>query len=97
MIATLESPNSSSLDLQDHPVWVRLGNGSSRIRATGWKQAAWLRRKLHDRGWMCTSPSPSIDPDDYTFFVAKGPATIRRDLQSELESFAGVRLMLEVD
>lgn len=79
----------------DRRVRVRLGSGSSRLRANCWERASAVRRQLHQRGWICTSPSPSPDRDEFVFFVTKGPATVRRDLRAELGSLTGIELVFE--
>jgi len=76
-------------------VRVRLGSGSSRIRASCWEEATRLRRRLHGRGWICTSPCPNVGQNQFTFFVAKGPATVRRDLRSDLESLSEFDFVFE--
>jgi hypothetical protein len=95
MIAVLERETPSAASHFDRRVWVRLGSGSSCIRAKCWQQASAVRRQLHHRGWICTSPSPSWDREEYTFFVTKGPATVRRDLRGELGSLAGTEIVFE--
>jgi hypothetical protein len=95
MIAVLERETPQAAPHLDRRVWVRLGSGSSRIRANCWEGASAVRRQLHQRGWICTSPSPSPDWDQYVFFVTKGPATVRRDLRGELRSLAGTEFVFE--
>ena len=76
-------------------IQVRLGSGTSRIRAGCWEQATRLRRLLHMQGWVCTSPSPNVGENEFTFFVAKGPATVRHDLRSDLESLSEFAFVFE--
>jgi hypothetical protein len=95
MIAMLERETPQAVRHFDRRVWVRLGSGSSRIRANCWERASAVRRQLHLRGWVCTSPSPSPDREEYVFFVTKGPATIRRDLRAELGTLAGTDFVIE--
>ncbi len=95
MIAVLERETPTAAPRFDRRVWVRLGSGSSCIRANCWQQASLVRRQLHQRGWVCTSPSPNPDRDEYAFFVTKGPATVRRDLRGELGSLAGMEIVFE--
>jgi hypothetical protein len=96
MIATLERQPALVADPpRDFDVFLRLTSGTSRVRVTEWAEAAWLRRKLHDRGWVCTSPSPTPRREDYCFFVTRGPATVRRNLVAELQSLAEVNLVFE--
>jgi hypothetical protein len=97
MLATLEHPQPIALQAPpDHEVVVRLTkDGTTRIRATQWDVATWLRRRLHERGWICTSPSPLGEWRDYCFFVTKGPATVRRNLLNELQSMPGLQFRLE--
>jgi hypothetical protein len=95
MIAVLERETPSAAPHFNRRVWVRLGSGSSCIRAKCWQQASAVRRQLHHRGWVCTSPSPNPEREEYAFFVTKGPATVRRDLRAELESLSGMEFFFE--
>ena len=98
MTAVFEGRRATILDLPiDLEIFVHLTNGASRIRAAEWEQATWLRRKLHQRGWVCTSPSPISERRDYCFFVTRGPATLRRNLVSELQSIPGICLVFETE
>jgi hypothetical protein len=95
MIAVLECETDLSRLEPARTVRVRLGSGSSKIRASCWEQATRLRRQLHRQGWICTSPSPNVGQSEFMFFVAKGPATIRRDLRSDLESLSEFDFVFE--
>ena len=99
MIATLEhGPHTALPARSEREVFVRFATtGTSRVRANDWETATWLRRKLYERGWICTSPSPLGDWRDFRFFVTKGPATVRRNLRSELQSIPDLQLRLETD
>ncbi len=95
MIAVLESGMVRTAHEPARTVRVRLGSGSSRIRASCWEEATRLRRHLHRRGWICTSPCPNVGQNEFTFFVAKGPAAVRRDLRGDLESLSEIEFMFE--
>ncbi len=95
MIAVLECGTDRRTLEPACTVRVRLSSGSSKIRASCWEQAARLRRQLHGQGWICTSPCPNVGQNEFTFFVAKGPATIRRDLRSDLESLSEFEFVFE--
>ena len=95
MIAVLECGTHRSALESERTVKVRLGFGSSKIRASCWEQATRLRRQLHGQGWICTSPCPNVGQNEFTFFVAKGPASIRRDLRSDLESLSEFDFVFE--
>jgi hypothetical protein len=95
MIAVLECETDRRKPAPERAVRVRLGSGSSNIRASCWEQATRLRRQLHHQGWICTSPSPNVGQGDFMFFVAKGPATVRRDLRSDLESLSEFDFVFE--
>jgi hypothetical protein len=95
MIAVLECGTDRSTLKPARTVRVRLGSGSSKICASCWEQATRLRRQLYRQGWICTSPSPNVGQNDFTFFVAKGPAAVRRDLRSDLESLSEIDFVFE--
>ena len=95
MIAVLECGTDHRTLEPARTVRVRLGSGSSKIRGSGWEQATRLRRLLHRQGWICTSPSPNVGQNEFTFFVAKGPATIRRNLRNDLESLSEFDFVFE--
>jgi hypothetical protein len=95
MTALLERGTVRSALEPARTVRVRLGSDSSRIRASCWEEAARLRRRLHRQGWTCTSPCPNGGQNEFTFFVAKSPATVRRDLRSDLESLSEIDLVFE--
>lgn len=95
MLAVLERGAVDNSLQQTRRIEVRLGSGSTRIRASAWEQATRLRRLLHMQGWVCTSPSPNVGQKEFTFFVAKGPATVRRDLRSALESLSEFDFVFE--
>jgi hypothetical protein len=95
MTAVLERGTVRSALEPAHTIRVRLRVGSSRIRARCWEQAASLRRQLHRQGWICTSPSPNVGQNEFTFFVTKGPATVRHDLRSDLESLSETEFVFE--
>jgi hypothetical protein len=95
MIAVLECETDRSTLEPERTVSVRLGRGSSNIRASCWEQATRLRRQLHRQGWICTSPCPKVGQSEFTFFVTKGPATVQRDLRSDLESLSEFEFVFE--
>jgi hypothetical protein len=95
MIAVLECGTDRSALEAESTVSVRLGAGSSNIRASCWEQATRLRGQLHRQGWICTSPCPNFGQSEFTFFVTKGPATVRRDLRSDLESLSEFEFVFE--
>jgi hypothetical protein len=95
MIAVLERGTDYSGLEPGRTVQVRLGLGSSNIGASSWEHATRLRRLLHRQGWICTSPSPSVEQREFMFFVAKGPATVRRDLRNDLESLSEFDFVFE--
>ncbi len=95
MIAVLECDTDPGTLAPESAVRVRLRAGSSDIRASCWEQATRLRRQLHRQGWICTSPSPNVGQDEFMFFVAKGPATVRRDLRRDLESLSDFDFVFE--
>ncbi len=98
MIAVLECGTDVRTLEPEHTILVRLSQGSSKIRASCWEQATRLRRQLHGQGWVCTSPCPNFGQNgqnEFTFFVTKGPATVRRDLRSDLESLSEFEFAFE--
>lgn len=98
MTVTLTGRRTGANDLPtDSEIFVRLTSGASRIRATDWEQATRLRRKLHEQGWICTSPSPSAGQQEYCFFVSRGPATVRRNLIRDLQAIPGLGLAFETE